>query len=128
MTRPIELAEATDEARRVAEEAGRLSLSHYKSVAVEIKPDGSEVTAADREAEELIRKRLESFLPEAAILGVGRIAERPVVKQGRIVVGSVLPLSLTFDHRIVDGKEAVTFLIRLKEILEDPKSLLFFGE
>ncbi len=65
----IELAEAAGFARALAQGAGDLILSHYRSVAVELKPDGSEVTAADREAEEFIRKQLESYTPQAAILG-----------------------------------------------------------
>ncbi|MFQ5442415.1 MAG: dihydrolipoamide acetyltransferase family protein [Thermodesulfobacteriota bacterium] len=58
--------------------------------------------------------------PDTAILGTGRIADRPWVKDGQIVIRKVLPLSLTFDHRVVDGVEASRFLERVKEYLEDP--------
>ena len=58
--------------------------------------------------------------PECAILGVGRIAERPVVSEGRIVPKPTVILSLSFDHRITDGVPAAQFLQRLKELLERP--------
>ncbi|HHD12005.1 MAG TPA: 2-oxo acid dehydrogenase subunit E2, partial [Deltaproteobacteria bacterium] len=59
-------------------------------------------------------------LPDVAILGTGRIEDRPWVKEGQIVVRKILPLSLTFDHRVVDGSEAAIFLNRVKGYLEDP--------
>ncbi|MPM07005.1 Dihydrolipoyllysine-residue acetyltransferase component of pyruvate dehydrogenase complex [bioreactor metagenome] len=62
--------------------------------------------------------------PQAGILGIGRILEKPVVKEGQIVVGNVLPLSLTVDHRIVDGGEATRFLLQIMEYLKDPFSLM----
>lgn len=62
--------------------------------------------------------------PDIAILGTGRIMERAWVKDGVIVPRMILPLSLTFDHRVVDGIEASTFLARVKEYLEDP-NLIF---
>jgi len=62
--------------------------------------------------------------PQAGILGIGRILEKPVVKEGQIVVGNVLPLSLTVDHRIVDGGEATRFLLHIMEYLKDPFSLM----
>ena len=62
--------------------------------------------------------------PEAAILGVGRISERPVVRDGQIIVGSVLPISLTFDHRILDGDGALAFVQSLRDQLERPEQLL----
>lgn len=61
---------------------------------------------------------------ESAILGVGRIQEKPVVKNGQIVIGKVLPVSLSFDHRVVDGAQAAEFLGDLKKHLEDPSFLL----
>lgn len=64
-------------------------------------------------------------MPQSAILGVGRISEKPVVRNGEIVVRSTMPLSLTFDHRIVDGKASSKFLQRLKWFLESPP--LLFG-
>ena len=62
--------------------------------------------------------------PQAAILGIGRIEKQPVVKNDEIVVGQVLPLSLTVDHRIIDGGTANRFLIDLIKYLEDPVSLM----
>lgn len=62
--------------------------------------------------------------PQAAILGVGRIVEKPVVKDGKIVPGYVLPLSTSVDHRIVDGGEVARFINRLMEFLGDPVSLI----
>jgi pyruvate dehydrogenase E2 component (dihydrolipoamide acetyltransferase) len=62
--------------------------------------------------------------PETAILGVGRVAERPTVSKGEIVAKPVMKLSLSFDHRVVDGAPAARFLQRMKAILEDASSLL----
>jgi 2-oxoglutarate dehydrogenase E2 component (dihydrolipoamide succinyltransferase) len=53
-----------------------------------------------------------------------RIEERPVVRNGQVVVRPMMYLALSYDHRIVDGKEAVTFLVRVKEALEDPARLV----
>jgi pyruvate dehydrogenase E2 component (dihydrolipoamide acetyltransferase) len=61
--------------------------------------------------------------PDVAILGTGRIAERPWVKDGAIAVRKILPLSLTFDHRVVDGSTAARFLARVVGYLEDPASI-----
>jgi len=58
--------------------------------------------------------------PESALLGVGRIVEKPVVKEGEILSQSMLSLSLTFDHRIIDGAPAARFLKTVKDIIEDP--------
>lgn len=62
--------------------------------------------------------------PQSGILGMHKIQERPVVVDGQIVVRPMMYLALSYDHRIVDGKEAVTFLVRVKESLEDPRRLL----
>ena len=62
--------------------------------------------------------------PQSGILGMHRIEERPVVKNGGIVARPMMYLALSYDHRIVDGKEAVTFLVRVKEALEDPARLV----
>ena len=62
--------------------------------------------------------------PQSGILGMHRIEERPVVKNGQIVVRPMMNLALSYDHRIVDGKDAVTFLVRVKECLEDPQRFL----
>jgi len=61
--------------------------------------------------------------PEVAIIGVNRIAERPVVYQGQIVVRRMMNLSSSFDHRIVDGWEAASFIQRIKELIEQPAML-----
>ncbi|MEM3364195.1 MAG: dihydrolipoamide acetyltransferase family protein [Candidatus Micrarchaeia archaeon] len=62
--------------------------------------------------------------PECAILGVGKIQKKPVVVGNSIVIRDILPLSLTFDHRITDGAEAARFLLEVKKHLEDPGKLL----
>lgn len=62
--------------------------------------------------------------PESAILGTGKISEKPWVKDGQIVIRKILPLSLTFDHRVTDGVDASRFLTRIVNYLEDP-ALLF---
>ncbi|MEK7699101.1 MAG: 2-oxo acid dehydrogenase subunit E2, partial [Planctomycetota bacterium] len=62
--------------------------------------------------------------PDVAILGTGRISEKPWVKDGQIVIRKILPLSLTFDHRVTDGVDASRFLTKVIQYLEDP-ALLF---
>jgi 2-oxoglutarate dehydrogenase E2 component (dihydrolipoamide succinyltransferase) len=62
--------------------------------------------------------------PQSGILGMHKIQERPVVIGGQVVVRPMMYLALSYDHRIVDGKEAVTFLVRVKESLEDPERLV----
>jgi 2-oxoglutarate dehydrogenase E2 component (dihydrolipoamide succinyltransferase) len=62
--------------------------------------------------------------PQSGILGMHRIDERPVARNGQVVVAPMMYLALTYDHRIVDGREAVTFLVRVKECLEDPRRFL----
>ena len=62
--------------------------------------------------------------PQSGILGMHKIQERPVVVNGQIVIRPMMYLALSYDHRIVDGKGAVTFLVRVKEALEDPRRLL----
>ena len=62
--------------------------------------------------------------PQAGILGVGRILRKPVVKNEQVVPGSVLALSLSVDHRIVDGGEASRFINKVMEYLADPVALL----
>ena len=62
--------------------------------------------------------------PQTAILGVGRILKTPVVKDDQIVIGYILPLSLSVDHRLVDGAEGARFIARMMEFLADPVSLL----
>ena len=61
--------------------------------------------------------------PQSGILGMHRIQERPVAVNGKVEIRPMMYLALSYDHRIVDGKEAVTFLVRVKETLEDPARL-----
>ena len=63
-------------------------------------------------------------LPQSAILGMHGIKDRPVVVDGEIVIRPMMYLALTYDHRIIDGRESVTFLKSVKEKLEDPTKLL----
>ncbi|HOX81590.1 MAG TPA: 2-oxoglutarate dehydrogenase complex dihydrolipoyllysine-residue succinyltransferase [Chryseolinea sp.] len=62
--------------------------------------------------------------PQSAILGMHNIVERAVVQKGEIVIRPIMYLALSYDHRIVDGKESVSFLVRVKELLEDPGRLI----
>jgi 2-oxoglutarate dehydrogenase E2 component (dihydrolipoamide succinyltransferase) len=62
--------------------------------------------------------------PQSAVLGMHRIEERPVVKDGQVVPRPMMYLALSYDHRLIDGREAVTFLVRVKEAIEDPTRLL----
>ena len=62
--------------------------------------------------------------PQSAILGMHKIQDRPVALAGQVVIRPMMYLALSYDHRIVDGKEAVSFLVRVKEGVEDPRRLL----
>lgn len=62
--------------------------------------------------------------PQSGILGMHKIQERPMVVNGEIKIRPMMYLALSYDHRIIDGKEAVTFLIRIKELLEDPRRIV----
>jgi 2-oxoglutarate dehydrogenase E2 component (dihydrolipoamide succinyltransferase) len=64
-------------------------------------------------------------IPQSAILGMHKIEERAVVINGQIVARSMMYLALSYDHRIIDGRESVGFLVRVKELLENPELLLF---
>jgi 2-oxoglutarate dehydrogenase E2 component (dihydrolipoamide succinyltransferase) len=64
-------------------------------------------------------------IPQSAILGMHKIQERPVVVDGQIVVRPMMYLALSYDHRIIDGRESVSFLVRVKGLLENPELLLF---
>ncbi len=66
-------------------------------------------------------------MPQVAILGMHKIQERPMVVDGEIQVRPMMYLALSYDHRIIDGSEAVGFLVRIKELIEDPESLLLEG-
>jgi len=62
--------------------------------------------------------------PQSAVLGLHRIEERPVVKDGQIVIRQMMYMALSYDHRLIDGREAVTFLVAVKNAIEDPTRLL----
>ncbi len=62
--------------------------------------------------------------PQAAILGMHKIQERPVAEKGQVVIRPIMYLALSYDHRLIDGREAVQFLVMIKELLEDPARLL----
>ena len=62
--------------------------------------------------------------PQSAILGMHNIVERPVAKNGEVVIRPIMYLALSYDHRIIDGRESVSFLVRVKELLEDPGRLV----
>ena len=62
--------------------------------------------------------------PQSAILGMHKIQDRPVAVDGQVVVRPMMYVALTYDHRIIDGREAVQFLVAVKEALEDPARLL----
>ena len=62
--------------------------------------------------------------PQTAILGMHKIQERPVVQDGEIVIRPMMYLALSYDHRLIDGQEAVRFLVTIKELLEEPARIL----
>ena len=64
-------------------------------------------------------------IPQSAILGMHKIQERPMAINGQVVVRPMMYLALSYDHRIIDGRESVSFLVRVKELLENPELLLF---
>lgn len=66
-------------------------------------------------------------IPQSAILGMHKIQERPMAVNGQILIRPMMYLALSYDHRLIDGRESVSFLVRLKELLENP-SLLLFGK
>jgi len=65
--------------------------------------------------------------PQVAILGMHKIEERPVAVKGEVVIRPMMYVALTYDHRVVDGREAVSFLVRIKELIEEPERLLLEG-
>jgi 2-oxoglutarate dehydrogenase E2 component (dihydrolipoamide succinyltransferase) len=65
--------------------------------------------------------------PQVGILGMHKIQERPAVVGGEIAVRPMMYVALTYDHRVVDGQQAVQFLVRIKELIEDPEALLLEG-
>jgi len=62
--------------------------------------------------------------PQSAILGMHAIVERPVARNGQVVIRPMMYVALTYDHRLIDGREAVTFLKKIKSSVEDPRSIL----
>lgn len=64
-------------------------------------------------------------IPQSAILGMHKIEERPIALNGQVVIRPMMYLALSYDHRIIDGRESVSFLVRVKELLENPEQLLF---
>ena len=66
-------------------------------------------------------------IPQSAILGMHKIQERPMAINGQVVIKPMMYLALSYDHRLIDGRESVSFLVRVKELLENP-SLLLFGK
>src|SRR6185369_14372113 len=65
--------------------------------------------------------------PQVGILGLHKIEERPIALKGEVVIRPMMYVALSYDHRIVDGREAVQFLVRVKELIEDPETLLLEG-
>ncbi len=65
--------------------------------------------------------------PQSAILGMHNIIERPVAINGQVVIRPMMYLALSYDHRIIDGKDSVSFLVKVKELIEDPQKMLFNG-
>lgn len=63
-------------------------------------------------------------LPQAAVLGMHSIKDRPVVVNGQIVIRPIMVVALTYDHRLLDGREAVTFLVKVRDYIEDPRKML----
>ena len=66
--------------------------------------------------------------PQSAILGMHNIVERPIAENGQVVIRPIMYIALSYDHRIIDGKESVGFLVKLKEMLENPERMLFGGK
>ena len=66
--------------------------------------------------------------PQSAILGMHNIVERPIVKNKEIAIAPVMYLALSYDHRIIDGRESVGFLVAVKEAIENPVELLMNGD
>ncbi|EEB98115.1 hypothetical protein MPER_02434, partial [Moniliophthora perniciosa FA553] len=63
-------------------------------------------------------------LPQSAVLGMHAIKDRPVAVNGQVVIRPIMVVALTYDHRLLDGREAVTFLVKVRDYLEDPRKML----
>ena len=66
--------------------------------------------------------------PQSAILGMHNIVQRPVAIDGKVEIRPIMYIALSYDHRIIDGKDSVGFLVKVKEVLENPKELVFDGK
>ncbi|MEZ5083733.1 MAG: 2-oxo acid dehydrogenase subunit E2 [Bacteroidales bacterium] len=66
--------------------------------------------------------------PQSAILGMHNIVERPIAVNGKVEIHPIMYVALSYDHRIIDGRESVTFLVNVKEMLENPVKMLFGGK
>ena len=66
--------------------------------------------------------------PQSAILGMHNIVQRPVAIDGKVEIRPIMYLALSYDHRIIDGKDSVGFLVKVKEVLENPEELVFQGK
>ncbi|HSW67315.1 MAG TPA: 2-oxo acid dehydrogenase subunit E2, partial [Bacteroidales bacterium] len=65
--------------------------------------------------------------PQSAILGMHNIVERPIAIGGKIEIAPIMYVALSYDHRLIDGRESVGFLVRVKELIEKPAKMLFGG-
>ena len=66
--------------------------------------------------------------PQSAILGMHNIVERPIAENGQVVIRPIMYVALSYDHRIIDGRESVSFLVKVKDMLENPERMLFSGK
>lgn len=65
--------------------------------------------------------------PQSAILGMHKIQERPIAVNGQVVIAPMMYVALSYDHRVIDGRESVSFLVKVKELVEDPAKMLTEG-
>jgi 2-oxoglutarate dehydrogenase E2 component (dihydrolipoamide succinyltransferase) len=66
--------------------------------------------------------------PQSAILGMHNVVDRPVAVNGKVEIRPMMYVALSYDHRIIDGRESVSFLVKVKEMVENPVKLLFGGK
>jgi 2-oxoglutarate dehydrogenase E2 component (dihydrolipoamide succinyltransferase) len=66
--------------------------------------------------------------PQSAILGMHNVVDRPVAVNGKVEIRPMMYIALSYDHRIIDGRESVSFLVKVKEMVENPVKLLFGGK
>jgi 2-oxoglutarate dehydrogenase E2 component (dihydrolipoamide succinyltransferase) len=66
--------------------------------------------------------------PQSAILGMHNVVDRPMALNGQVVIRPIMYVALSYDHRIIDGRESVGFLVKVKEMLENPAKMLFGGK